>query len=305
MKPPIERWWKYQADRFPIVSHGLLVAAFSFSTVCYSLQLRGAHGLPPLAPILVAFATAFLFFLQLRIADEYKDYEEDARYRPYRPVPHGLVNLRELGQLAAAGALLQAALAWWLTPRLILPLLLVWAYLGCMTVEFFVGEWIRARPWTYLWTHMLIMPLIAFYVTSCDWLVARVPPPFALIWFLLASFLNGTVLEIGRKIRVPNDEEPGVETYTVLWGCKKAPLAWLAALCLAAAVSSLAARELGVAVQVAWPLAVMLAVAGLTAACFIHRPSRPLAKRIDTLSGIWTLLVYLSLGLVPLLTHNF
>ena len=57
----------------------------------------------------MAFATAFLFFLQLRIADEFKDFEEDSRYRPYRPVPRGLVRLRELGWLGAAAACLQLA----------------------------------------------------------------------------------------------------------------------------------------------------------------------------------------------------
>jgi 4-hydroxybenzoate polyprenyltransferase len=36
--------------------------------------------------------------------------------------------------------------------------------------------------------------------------------------FFWVSFFNGTVLEIGRKIRAPQDEEAGVETYSFLWG---------------------------------------------------------------------------------------
>lgn len=88
------RWWVYQRERFPVFAHGALIAAFSASAVCYSALVRGADRVA-LGSLAVAFGTAFLFFLQLRIADEFKDFAEDARFRPYRPVPRGLVTLRE------------------------------------------------------------------------------------------------------------------------------------------------------------------------------------------------------------------
>lgn len=31
----------------------------------------------------------------VRIVDEFKDYEEDCEYRPYRPVPRGLITLKD------------------------------------------------------------------------------------------------------------------------------------------------------------------------------------------------------------------
>ncbi|MDH5553526.1 MAG: hypothetical protein OEX82_09395, partial [Nitrosomonas sp.] len=96
------RWWIYQQERFPLLAHGPLVAAFSFSAVCFSSLLRDEVSMPGLLPTMVAFITALLLFLQLRIADEFKDYEEDCRYRSYRPVPRGLISLRELGWVAAA-----------------------------------------------------------------------------------------------------------------------------------------------------------------------------------------------------------
>src|SRR6185503_3124011 len=93
-QPMANRWWVYQRERFPVLAHGLLIAAFSFSAISYSSVLRGAA--PGWPAALTAFASCFLFFLQLRIADEFKDFDEDARWRPYRPVPRGLVRLREL-----------------------------------------------------------------------------------------------------------------------------------------------------------------------------------------------------------------
>ncbi len=217
------RWWIYQRERFPLLGHTPLVAAFSFSAVAYSSLLRGEAALPLLTTWLVAFLTSLAFFLQLRIADEFKDFDEDSRFRPYRPVPRGLVTLRELGGIGALLALVQLTLAIWLHQPLVIVLVGTWVYLALMSHEFFMRDWLKARPITYLWTHMLIMPLIDLYATACDWSVAYgevslAAVPDGLYWFLIVSFCNGIVIEIGRKIRAPQDEEEGVETYSVLWG---------------------------------------------------------------------------------------
>ncbi len=73
-------------------------------------------------------------------------------------------------------------------------------------------------------SHMLILPLVDLYATACDWRVGgRAPaPPDGLAWFLVVSYLNGMVIEIGRKTRAPADEEHGVETYSALWGVRGA-----------------------------------------------------------------------------------
>ena len=310
--PAINRWWIYQKERFPIFGHGPLIAAFSFSAVSFSYLLRDGKGLPSAASLVVAFITAFLCFLQLRIADEFKDFEEDSRFRPYRPVPRGLVSLRELGLAGIAGALIQLALALWLAPPKIsrnisfgLPVLLLvlWLYLALMSKEFFIRDWIKARPFTYMWTHMLILPQIDFYATACDWMGAGVPAPSGLFWFLIVSFFNGIVIEIGRKLRAPTDEETGVETYTFLWGRSKAVLAWLAALALTAFCAWQAARQIHFVVPVLSLLGVLLIVAAFIAWRFLREPVTQRAKPFELFSGIWTLLMYLSLGAVPLLSR--
>jgi 4-hydroxybenzoate polyprenyltransferase len=114
--------------------------------------LRGGQGLPSTSSFVVAFCSSFLFFLQLRIADEFKDHEEDTLYRPYRPVPRGLVTLNELRVLGIGAAVVQAALALWLQPALLLLLAVVWLYLALMSCEFFARDWLKARPFTYMWT---------------------------------------------------------------------------------------------------------------------------------------------------------
>src|SRR5512145_347481 len=151
------RWWIYQQERFPIFAHGVLIAAFSCSGVCLSALLRGSMIFPPLHTLLTAFLVALSFFLLLRIADEFKDAEEDAHYRSYRPVPRGLVSLHELGAIGAAVILLQFVLTWLLAPPLILILIGAWGYWALMSKEFFAARWLKAHHFTYMWTHMLIM----------------------------------------------------------------------------------------------------------------------------------------------------
>lgn len=294
------RWWAYQRERFPLLGHGLPVAAFSFSAVCFSRLLRGGEDWPRWEAAVVAFATAFLFFLQLRVADEFKDFEEDSRWRPYRPVPRGLVSLRELARVGAGAALLQLLLALWLEPSLALLLAGVWVYLVLMSKEFFVGGWLKRRPILYMLSHMAIVPLIDLYATACDWWPALGFPPAGLVWFVVTSYFNGLVIEIGRKIRAPADEEEGVNTYSVAWGRRTAACVWLAVMATTAVCAVFATGVIGFAVPVAVGLGVMLALAVGVVWHFLRSPAPRSGKRIEIVSGLWTIGLYLSIGVAPL-----
>ena len=297
----MQRWWIYQRERFPVFAHGVLIAAFSLSAVSFSMLLRNDIAAPAPMVAAVAFISCLGFFLLLRIADEFKDFEDDSRYRPYRPVPRGLVSLRELGWVAVIVVVLQLAVNLWLHALLLIPLGLAWIYLLLMSVEFFAPGWLKRHPFTYMWSHMLIMPLIDFYATACDWIVAGLQvPPAGLYWFLLVSFFNGMVIEIGRKIRAPQDEETGVETYSALWGARRAIIVWLLALTLTAISAFAAASWIDFALEAGIILVVLLVLCVVLAARFLRDRQSRRAKLIETISGVWTVLMYLSLGVIPL-----
>jgi len=297
----MKRWIVYQRDRFPLAGHAPLVAAFSASAVCLSSMLRGRIAAPPLSSLLVAFVSSLLFFLQLRIADEFKDFEEDSRFRPYRPVPRGLVTLAELRWIGIAAALVQLALAIWLDAGLVPFLLLAWVYLALMSVEFLVPAWLRARPIAYMVSHMLIMPLIDLYATACDWRVAGLSaPPSGLVWFLVVSFFNGIVVEIGRKIRPVEAEEEGVETYSLLWGRPRAVGAWIGAIAVTALCAFQVSRHIGAATPIGVLLAALVIACTAVGSWFLRAPTLRGGKLIEVASGVWTLLMYLSLGAVPM-----
>jgi len=294
------RWWVYQRERFPVFAHGTLIAVFSLAAVAYSAVLGGRHALE-ISAFAVAFATTFGFFLLLRIADEFKDFEDDCRYRAYRPVPRGLIGLNDLRYLAIAVLALQLMAALLLHAPLAMLLLAVWVYLALMSAEFFAGSWLRRHPTPYMLSHMLIMPLIQFYASACDWLPQTSTPPSGLTWFLAASYANGLVIEIGRKIRVPEDEESGVETYSALWGRKTACIVWLGAMAMAGIFAWVAADRIAVGGLTKWLLSLAWVLSALLAFHFLSQTRTQSGKAIETCSGLWTLVSYLLLGAVPLL----
>ena len=145
----------------------------------------------------------------------------------------GYDNAAKVAQKAHAEGitLREAALALGVSPRLLLPLAAVWAYMLLMTREFFAPAWLKRHAVIYLLSHSLILPLIYLYVSAGGWFALGQPPPGGLGFLLAFGFFSGVVVEIGRKVWAPADEIPGVQTYSRLWGHKAATLAWVTAEC--------------------------------------------------------------------------
>ena len=297
-------WWQYQQERFPLIVNSLLIFMFSLSAVCYSSLLRSSGSWPSFIVTVTVFISCFLIFLELRIADEFKDYAEDLKYRPYRPVPRGLVTLKALGNLALISMSLQLMLAFYIEPKLILILLMVWAYWGLMWREFFIPLWLKNHPIIYLLSHMLIMPLIHFYASAFDWLILGFQMPSGLFWFFALSFVNGIIVEIGRKLRLSHHEETGVDTYSSRYGIKKASRVWLVMI----VVSALLAYQVISMIEIGfWVNSILLI--GLFIAYWLVRRFQAQElksdKAIEWFSGIWIIIVYFLVGLFPLLRRLF
>ncbi len=293
------RWWIYQQERFPIFMNTPLVVVFCLSVLLFSALQQEEANLPSLIQIIGAVISTFILFFQLRVADEFKDFETDSRYRPHRAVPRGLVTLRELGVLAYVGAAIQFGIAIYLDFGLVPILAGVWIYMALMTKEFFAPDWLRGHPVIYLLSHMLIMPIIAFYISAFDWLCICNDYPGGLGWLLLLSFSCGLVLEIGRKIKTPAKEREGVETYSGLWGVPAATVVWV--ICIAASAAAyLKALSFVTAASDYWIVAVSLPLIGLlTAVPLLRRKWRRLKSAdvaIEPVSGLVALTLYLCLG---------
>lgn len=290
--PSLGTLWIYQQERFPLIPNGLLIAALTASAVGYSILVSGAAELPAASELIAGFGTILLIFLLMRFFDEFKDAAEDALYRPYRPVPRGLISLKSIGWLAVASVAVQLVLQWIWLPGQLPWLLLVYGYLALMTCEFGVGSWLKRHPLLYAFSHMLIMPLIGLYATGLDWHRSGTPP-VGILAFLGLLFCTGFVVEVGRKVRAPETEEAGVDTYSALYGPIHAALLWLGAL----GGSFLCALALGTLGVLALAILAVGLLCGLVLGSrYVCHPGVTPAAHIEIYSGLWSSLLFVTIA---------
>lgn len=293
----LRRLWIYQRERFPLASMSALALLLGASATMFSALVRGA-ALPSAHTVLAAAASALLVFAQMRVLDEFKDAEDDARFRAYRPVPRGLVTLAELRGVLGVGAAAQVGIALAVDARLLWLLAALWGYHALMTAEFFARDWLRSRHFLYLASHVPFGGLIALYAAAFEWLPRGGAHP-ALLLLAAAAVCDTTLLEIGRKIRAPRDEERGVATYSAVWGRRRSTLAWLAAFALLAVSGALAARAAGLGVAFALLITPLAFAAMFCSLRYLRRPDA--AGAFERTSGLATVALYLALGPAALL----
>jgi 4-hydroxybenzoate polyprenyltransferase len=291
--------WTYQKERFPLAKTAPLLAVFSAASICVSAELAG-RPLPGPGAFVAGFVIAMALFFQMRVCDECKDLADDRLYRPDRPIPRGLVSLRLIVSLGLLTVPVTALAAWLWHPPVLWLLALVWAWLLAMSFEFGVPAWLKARPVVYLLSHMAIMPLIDLLLTGLEWLPGGGAAP-GLGLFLALSFVNGCVLEIGRKLWAPQNEIAGVDSYSRLWGPRRAAAIWGVAVLLSFALL----LGLGRATDTFVPALILggaVAAFALIRALQYARAPTPVAQgRMDSVAGIWVFACYAIAGFAPVL----
>lgn len=235
----------YLNERFPLGKNSFFVLIFTLSGYIYTSLLYNSKIMYLFTngvkigifqyKIIALFIIIFMFFFQLRITDEFKDYEEDLKYRAYRPVQRGIISLKTLGKIGIATVIIQIMLAHVIDPEIIYFMIFVWIYMFLMAKEFFIKKWLTKRILIYALSHVVIMVFITLVIVEATQYIVpknifdvfilqwyRHNIDFALIPLFTLNYLNGIVLEIGRKTRRADEEEHGVQTYSKLWGRKKA-----------------------------------------------------------------------------------
>jgi len=297
------RFYIYQKERFPFLAHGLLISAFTFSAISYSRICRQVDGFIGWQDFIIGvFATITLFFL-VRIFDEFKDQKEDAAFRSYLPVPRGLVSLKELKKVGLITAAIQIAVIAFYQWKMLYLYMIVIGYLLLMGVEFFVPEWLKKRHLLYITSHMVIIPLIDIYSSGLDWLMDGSQPHWGLGWFFAVSYMNGLVLEFGRKLRTPEAEEKGVLSYTKMYGTKKGVFIWMALMFVTMLIAMGACYYAEFSFVAYLVLGVSFVLCSLPGWLFLKSFSEKKTKYMEYTSALWTILMYLSLGGIPMIKY--
>lgn len=213
----IKKWYTYQKERFPIATYGLYILCLSFAAFFYNTKMLEIES--NVGVFITMFVVAFLQFLMVRIIDEFKDYEEDKKYRPYRPVPRGLIKLKELRTLFVICIIIQFVLTLIVNPFSLIFLLVLWIMFILMTKSFFMKKLVDKHILLEVALDEILLPTLMLYLSSF------IKLDITILWrLLLLSYVVSWIIEIARKVRCKKDEEKGVKTYTAVFGIPKATI---------------------------------------------------------------------------------
>ena len=286
------RFGSYLAERFPPGPYALLIAALCAATI--AAADAGAGGVRLGLRDLAAFVVVFFFFFHLRVFDEHKDAAADVKAHPDRVLSRGVVTLRQLARAGTVAILVEAVLSLLLGTVPGLHWVAAFVFSALMAVEFFAPGFLRRHIVVYAVTHNPVVVLLVLFVDA----VHRDGAPFdarALAFGLVATF-SSLGFEIARKLRAPEDEREGQETYTAALGVGPAVALLLAVQIFTSTSAHVAGLVLGTSVLFTWGAPVLLWLSVLPAVSFARSPTPKGAKATDAAASLAALLLYLGLA---------
>ncbi len=246
--PWSQRFLAWLRERFPF-ANALLFFILYLTTAAVVRASLGEGIALSLIDVLACLAT-WSFFLLLRIFDEHKDYELDCRNHPQRVLQSGLITLAQLRlvaglalalqlllSLARDGGLGQTTVAW----------LMMFAWTCLMGREFFVAEWLNRHLTLYAVSHMLVMPLIVWWLANLAQPGLQFNETLGLL--MLLAFISGFCFEITRKTKGPEEERDSIDSYSRIFGTRGS------AVLVLVLVSAMVANQLWLShvLSAAWP----------------------------------------------------
>jgi 4-hydroxybenzoate polyprenyltransferase len=207
------RWREFINERFPLLNHIMLITFYCGANAVVADVSVGKKPALTVNSVLSA-VTILCVFLHLRIFDEIKDLEKDRTAHPERPLPRGMISVREAGRVAGAIILAEIGFGIYLGPATFLASCCVVVYSLLMYKEFFIGYWLRPRLAAYAFTHTIISCWMSLFIFSAVtgryfWEASR---DYGV--FLVANIMMFNVFEFGRKTFAREEETAVVESYS-------------------------------------------------------------------------------------------
>lgn len=238
--PWLRRFSAWAKQRFPLEQGVLLLPLYlaSLAVGHFATGTSVAIGVWQVA----GFFAFWSFFFVVRVFDEHKDYQIDCKNHPERVLQRGIITLAQLRVAAGIAIVAQIAIVSWIciasdswTVFWTWAVAFVWS-LG-MAKEFFLHDWLSPRLVPYAISHMLLMPMLAYWAmsigvatTATGFPTGTLPPLFAAL-----TFLGGFTFELSRKLKAPEEERETVDSYSKVWGSKGAAVI---VVCLMAAATA-------------------------------------------------------------------
>ncbi len=217
MNNSLKKYYQYSIERFKLSQFGALSLILALcSGIATQTYLFGK--IIDLWGIFVTFFALFLFLLRLRFFDEFKDHEHDCEHYQDRPVPRGLITLKEITVATWIVIGSEIMLGMYQGWNSMMFFIIMFCYSALMFKEFFVPKWLKTHFTAYILSHEIILIPLYWYLFSLNgFLPNQIETPF--FWYLIGFlFCQFFLLEIARKMRPKELEIPSKDTYTAQYG---------------------------------------------------------------------------------------
>lgn len=216
--PLAQRLLAYTKERFPLIPIMLFVLLLTSGYIGFFSHYFGGGYSWSDGKLWATMISVFLFMLQLRMADEIKDFDKDKIAYPERILSRGLVDLKTIKTILFGTAFIAILISFSLGIQNLFMMFILqfWAFL--MFKEFFAKKTLETSTSIYLFTHQLILPPLALYSAAAFIDFTYLNFDSSMIGSLLFLSLPYTIYEIARKTWSPDREHALADSYTKFWG---------------------------------------------------------------------------------------
>ncbi len=161
----MDRWWIYIKERFPLTTHILIASGISCSGFVVN------RGYIQLDAFLLSLIGLLLIFGYSRLKDDFDDAEKDKIAFPERPIPRGLLRIRDVRQVLNVYwfILVSYFLVIWMSLNLTAAVvyLLCVIFLWLKDKEFYSKELLTKWPIFRTTIQQEIVILLVFFAVAC------------------------------------------------------------------------------------------------------------------------------------------
>lgn len=217
--PLADRFLAWMHERFPFAN--ALLFFILYLTAAAVVRAGLTQSIEISLRDLISCLVTWSFFLLLRVFDEHKDYALDCQNHPQRVLQSGLITLKHLKVAGIISIVAQISWSLWLDGGIGATssawlMMFVWTCL--MGKEFFIADWLNRHLTWYAVSHMLVMPLIVWWLANLA--IPGVTLSLPLIALMSLAFVSGFCFEITRKTKGPEEERDTIESYSRIFGTR-------------------------------------------------------------------------------------
>ena len=235
----------------------------------------------------ITMINVFLFMLQLRMADEIKDFDKDSKAFPNRILSQGIINLDLIRGIFLSTIALELILSASMGKIHLIGMLILQVWANLMAKEFFCKNFLDRHVTLSLILHQMILPPLAIYAALPFTQDQSYFNDLAIYPALLLLTLIYTVYEMARKTWSADRENAHADSYTRFWGINGAVIVQITCTLLIIILMENMNLEFSQTYRI-----LAYSFSGIyiaTLILFKFRPTRKMSKMVETSGSIFLL----------------